>query len=71
MKHEIDVDLIAKLLRERGHTVGHIIPVPDNGGEYEFEVDGNLLSLTEARGLLEHEDELRSNQPVTPQPATS
>jgi hypothetical protein len=56
MKHSIDVDLIAKTLRERGHTVGHIIPVPDNGGEYEFEVDGNLLSLAETRGLLEQED---------------
>jgi|GEM_PF-1588262 len=65
MKHEIDTGLISKLLRERGHAVGHTIPVPDNGGEYEFEVDGNLLSLTEARGLLEQEDELRSNQPVT------
>jgi hypothetical protein len=57
MKHSIDVDLIAKTLRDRGHAVGHIIPVPDNGGEYEFEVDGNLLSLAETRGLLEHEDE--------------
>jgi len=56
MKHFIDVDLIATTLRERGHTVGHIIPVPDNAGEYEFEVDGNLLSLSETRGLLEAED---------------
>ncbi len=57
MKHEIDIDLIASLLRQHGHTVGHIIPTPDNGGEYEFEVDGGLLSLAEARGLLELEDE--------------
>jgi hypothetical protein len=56
MKHTIDVDLIANTLRERGHAVGHIIPVPDNGGEYEFEVDGNLLSLAETRQLLEQED---------------
>ena len=56
MKHDIDVDLIANLLRHRGHNVGHIIPVPDNGGEYEFEVDGNLLTLSETRGLLEQED---------------
>jgi hypothetical protein len=55
MKHSIDVDLIAKTLRDRGHAVGHIIPVPDNGGEYEFEVDGNLLSLTAARELLERD----------------
>ncbi len=56
MKHDIDIDLIVNLLRKRGHNVGHIIPVPDNGGEYEFEVDGNLLTLTETRGLLEQED---------------
>jgi predicted Rdx family selenoprotein len=56
MKHSIDVNLIATTLRSHGHTVGHIIPVPDNGGEYEFEVDGVLLSLTETRDLLERED---------------
>jgi len=55
MKHEIDVELIAETLRGRGHTVGHIIPVPDNAGEYEFEVDGHLLSLAEARALLERD----------------
>jgi hypothetical protein len=53
MKHFIDVELIAETLRSRGHAVGHIIPVPDNAGEYEFEVDGTLLSLAEARALLE------------------
>ena len=57
MKHSIDVELVAKILRDHGHTVGHIIPVPDNGGEYEFEVDGTLLSLAETRGLLEREDQ--------------
>jgi hypothetical protein len=53
MKHFIDVELIRKTLRDRGHHVGHIIPVPDNAGEYEFEVDGGLLSLAEARALIE------------------
>ena len=56
MKHEIDTDLIVQALRRKGHAVGHIIPVPDNGGEFEFEVDGNLLPLTEARALLEHDE---------------
>ncbi len=55
MKQEIDVELIARELRERGHTVGHIIPVPDNAGVYEFEVDGGLLTLEGARALLETE----------------
>jgi hypothetical protein len=53
MKHFIDVELIAQTLRDRGHAVGNIITVPDNAGEYEFEVDGELLSLVEARELLE------------------
>jgi hypothetical protein len=55
MKHDIDTGLIVKSLRDRGHSVGHVIPVPDNAGEFEFEVDGNLLTLSEARGLLEAE----------------
>ena len=67
MKHRIDTDLITKLLRDRGHNVSHIIPVPDNGGEYEFEVDGNLLSLAETRGLLEREDErVAQAEAITP-----
>jgi hypothetical protein len=52
MKHDIDTGLIVKSLRDRGHRVGHVIPVPDNAGEFEFEVDGNLLTLSEARDLL-------------------
>jgi hypothetical protein len=56
MKHEIDTDLIVQALRRKGHTVGHVIPVPDNGGEFEFEVDGNLLPLTETRALLERDE---------------
>ena len=55
MKHFIDVELIRTTLRDRGHDVGHIIPVPDNAGEYEFQVDGTLLSLAEARTLLEQD----------------
>ena len=52
MKHEIDTGLIVSTLRDRGHNVGHVIPVPDNAGEFEFEVDGDLLTLSEARELL-------------------
>lgn len=53
MKHFIDIDLIAKTLRDRGHTVGNVIAVPDNAGEYEIYVDNELLTLAEARGVLE------------------
>jgi hypothetical protein len=55
MKHDIDTGLIVKTLRDRGHNVGHVIPVPDNAGEFEFEVDGNLLSLSEVRELLDRD----------------
>lgn len=51
----IDTGLIVDTLRRRGHTVESVIPVPDNAGEYEFLVDGNLLSLEEARHLLEQD----------------
>ena len=61
MKHFIDVGLIRKQLIENGHEVGNVIPVPDNAGEYEFEVDGNLLSLAETRALLEGD----AGEPVT------
>jgi hypothetical protein len=53
----IDTDLIAERLRRRGHNVESVIPVPENAGEYEFVVDGNLLSLEETRHLLEEEQE--------------
>jgi hypothetical protein len=36
--------------------VGHVISVPSNAGNYEFEVDGTLLSLEEARLLVESDD---------------
>ena len=48
----IDTDLIVEQLRSRGHAVGHVNKVPENAGEYEFEVDGTLLSLSETRALL-------------------
>jgi hypothetical protein len=55
MKHDIDTGLIVQSLRDRGHSVGHVIPVPDNAGEFEFEVDSDLLTLSEVRELLEQE----------------
>ena len=49
----VDTELIVQALRDRGHTVGHVIPVPENAGGYEFQVDGGTLTLEEARALLE------------------
>jgi hypothetical protein len=53
----IDVDLIVKQLRKRGHTVSTVIPVADNAGNYEFGVDGALLTLDQTRLLLERDME--------------
>jgi hypothetical protein len=52
----VDTDLLVAVLRQHGHTVGHVIPVPSNAGNYEFEVDGTLLSLEEARLLVESDE---------------
>jgi hypothetical protein len=53
----IDTDLIVKLLRDHGHKVESVFHVPENAGEYEFSVDGTLLTLAETRELLEREDD--------------
>jgi hypothetical protein len=52
----VDIDLIVQTLRQHGHTVGHVIPVPENAGRYEFQIDGNTLNLEEARELLERDE---------------
>lgn len=49
----IDIDLLVKMLRRYGHTVESVIAVPDNAGDYELSVDGNLIPLELARRLLE------------------
>ena len=51
----LDEDLFAAALRSKGHTVAHIHKIPDNAGEYEVEVDGRVLTLEQARALLEEE----------------
>jgi hypothetical protein len=51
----IDIDLLVQVLRKRGHTVEGIIPVPENAGDYELNVDGNIIPLEEARRLLERD----------------
>jgi len=53
---DIDTGLIAKALRNHGHTVEFIHRLPDNGGAYQFTVDGKLFTLDEVRHLLEHEE---------------
>jgi hypothetical protein len=53
----VDIDLLVQALRRYGHTVGNVISVPDNAGEYELFIDGNALNLDEARQLLEEDQE--------------
>lgn len=52
----IDIDLLVQALRNRGHIVEGVIPVPENAGDYELNVDGNIIPLEEARRLLEQDD---------------
>jgi hypothetical protein len=49
----VDIDLLVKMLRRYGHTVESVIPVPENAGDYELSVDGNLIPLELARRLLD------------------
>jgi hypothetical protein len=49
----IDIDLTVQALRHYGHTVGDVVPVPENAGDYELEVDGEMLSLAEVNAILE------------------
>ncbi len=53
----VDLDLITKQLRAYGHTVTSHYKVPENAGEYEFVVDGNILTLGEVRALLTADEE--------------
>jgi hypothetical protein len=52
----VDTGLLVEVLRSHGHAVGNVIPVPSNAGEFEFEVDGEMLTLDEARALIEADE---------------
>lgn len=51
----VDIDLLVKILRNNGHQVTDVVPVPENAGDFELNVDGELLTLQEARDLLEQD----------------
>jgi hypothetical protein len=53
----VDIDHLVQVLRRHGHTVGNVISVPDNAGEYELFIDGKALNLEEANQLLERDQE--------------
>jgi hypothetical protein len=52
----VDIDLLVAALRDKGHTVENVIHVPENAGEYEMLVDGNLFNLEQARAFLEADE---------------
>ena len=51
----LDTDLLVTALKDKGHTVDSVFPVPSNAGDYEFIVDGETLTLDEVRALLAEE----------------
>ncbi len=53
----VDTGLLVNQLRAFGHTVTHVMDVPNNAGVYEFNVDGKVLTLEEARALLANDEE--------------
>jgi hypothetical protein len=67
----VDTELLVQSLRKRGHTVEGVIKVPDNAGDYEFIVDGNTITLDEARALLERDQAENRRAPVTPKTAVT
>ena len=65
----MDIDLFVKQLRKHGHTVDHVIHVPENAGTYAFEIDGHIHSLAEVQFMLEN-DQHEHDPQRDPQPAT-
>jgi len=53
----IDTGQIVKELKRRGHAVGNVIPLPENAGQWEFQIDGETLTLEQTRELMESEDQ--------------
>lgn len=56
---DVDIDLLVKQLRDRGHTVEGVHEVPSNAGDWELIIDGNFLNLEEARRVLELDTETK------------
>lgn len=51
----VDLDLLTNALRAKGHAVEHAHKIAANAGDYELQVDGRMLTLEQARALLEEE----------------
>lgn len=51
----IDINLLVQQLRSQGHRIDSVIRVPENAGDFEFLIDGHLLTLSDVRGQLEQD----------------
>lgn len=49
----VDFDTLVASLERYGYTVQRVIEVPENAGEAELIVDGQVFSLAAVRQLLE------------------
>jgi hypothetical protein len=60
----VDIDLVVQQLRRYGHTVEHVVPVPENAGDWELTVDGANMPLEAVRLLLEREGDSAASAPI-------
>ena len=56
----LDIELLVTQLRSQGHQVESIVPLAENAGEFQFMIDGHLLTLADVRGQLEQEQVRRA-----------
>ena len=52
----VDTSVIVLALKNMGHEVTDVIELPRNAGDWEFRVDGKMMTLVEVRELLEKEE---------------
>ena len=57
----LDIDLLVQQLRSQGHRIESVIRVPEDAGDFEFMIDGHLLTLSDVRGQLEQDQARRSH----------
>jgi hypothetical protein len=49
----VDIDLIVRELRANGHVVEDMHHTSPDAGQYEMIIDGTVVNLEGARGILE------------------
>ncbi len=46
----LDIELLVQQLRIRGHKIDSVRAVAENNGDFEFMIDGHLLTLSDVYG---------------------